>query len=76
MGSVVVKYALVVALFIVIVCGAYYSGYSIGASNTRVEYVTKEKEVIKYVAKETAIIHSKPNANRSVILERMRNNQL
>lgn len=76
MGSVVVKYALVIALFIVIVCGAYYSGYSIGASNTKVEYVTQEKEVIKYVAKETAIIHSKPNATREQILELMRRNML
>ena len=71
-----VRYALVIALFVVIVCGAYYSGYSIGASNTRVEYVTQEKEVIKYVAKEKAIIHSKPNATRDELLERMRNNQL
>ena len=63
-----VKYAVVIALFIVIVCGAYYSGYSIGSSNTRVEYVTKEKEVIKYVAKEKALIHSKPNATRNELV--------
>lgn len=76
MGSVVVKYALVIALFIAVIGGTYYSGYSAGSSNAKIEYVTKEKEVIKYVAKEKAIIYSKPNANRSVILERMRNNQL
>lgn len=71
-----VRYALVIALFIVIVCGAYYSGYSAGASNTKIEYVTKEKEVVKYVAKEKAIIHSKPNATRDELLERMRSGEL
>ena len=71
-----VKYALVIALFVVIVCGAYYSGYSAGSDNTKIEYVTQEKEVIKYVAKEKAIIHSKPNATREQILELMRRNML
>lgn len=76
MGSVVVKYALVIALFVVIVCGAYYSGYSAGSSNTKIEYVTKEKEVIKYVAKEKAIIYSKPNAARDELIGLYERNEL
>lgn len=70
------KYALVFALLVCLIGGAYYSGYTIGKSDTKIEYITKEKEVIRYVAKETAVIHSKPNASRSVIIKRMYNGEL
>lgn len=70
------KYAFYLLVLILIVCGAYYTGYRVGSSDKQVEYVTKEKEVIKYVAKETANIHAKPNATREQLLDLMKNNML
>ena len=72
----VIRYAVYIAFFIIIIAGAYYSGYKAGSGDTRVEYVTKEKEVIKYVAKEKAIIYSKPNAAREQLLDLMKSNVL
>lgn len=70
------KNAVVVAFFIIIVVGAYAFGYSSGKSNTTIQYITKEKEVIRYVAEETAKIHAKPNATRDELLELMHNGKL
>lgn len=72
----VVKYAICGAILCSIVGGAYYLGYKAGANNTRVEYVTKEKEVIRYIAKETANIQAKPNATKKQLLDLMKNNML
>lgn len=63
-----VRYAFYLVVFLVIIGGAYFAGYKLGSSNAKIEYVVKEKEVIKYVAKETAIIHSKPNAGRNELI--------
>lgn len=63
-----VKYAVYFAIFIAVVCGVYYSGYKAGASNTKIEYVTKEVEVVKYVSKEKSEIYSRPNATRSELI--------
>ena len=71
-----VKYAFCLVVFILIVGGAYYSGYCVGSSDTKVEYVTKEKEVIRYVARETANIQAKPNATKKQLLDLMKNNML
>ena len=70
------KNAVVIALFIIIVVGAYAFGYSSGKSNATIKYVTKEKEVIRHVAKETSKIHAQPNANRTQLLELMHDNKL
>lgn len=71
-----VRYAVYIALFIIIVAGAYFSGYKIGSSDTKVEYVTKEVEVIKYVEKKKADIYSRPNATRSELLDLLYANRL
>ena len=76
MGAVVVKYALVFALLVCLVGGAYYSGYTSGKSDTKIEYI--EKKVVEYVEtdKKKAAIYSKPNATREQILGLMKNNML
>ncbi len=56
------KYAIYSALLGVAILGAYYSGYAVGSRNVKIEYITKEKEVIKYVEKEKAKIYSSPAA--------------
>ena len=56
------KYAICGALLAAIVGGAYYSGYSIGKRDVKIEYITQEKEVVKYVEKEKAKIYSTPAA--------------
>lgn len=71
-----VKYAILVFVFILVVDGAYYAGYSVGSSDTKVEYVTKEIEVVRYVDKKKSDIYSKPNAGRDTLLELMRSNKL
>lgn len=70
------KYALLGIILAFAVLGAYYSGYAIGSRDVKIEYVVQEKEVIKYVSKEKAIIQSKPNAGRDELLERMYNCEL
>jgi hypothetical protein len=71
-----VKYAILVFVFILTVGGAYYLGYRVGSSDTRVEYITKEIEVVRYVDKKKSDIYSKPNASRDTLLELMRSNKL
>ena len=70
------KYAILVFVFILTVGGAYYLGYRVGGSDTRVEYITKEIEVVRYVDKKKSDIYSKPNASRDTLLELMRSNKL
>ena len=70
------KYAIFGSVLVAILLGTYYLGYRSGANNTRVEYVTKEKEVIRYIAKETANIQAKPNATKKQLLDLMKNNML
>lgn len=71
-----VKYAFYLLIFAFIVGGAYLAGYHVGKADTKVEYVTKEKEVIRYVSKETANIQAKPNATRSDLLKLLYDNKL
>lgn len=71
-----VKYAVYLVVFILIVAGAYLAGYHIGAADRQVEYVTKEVEVIKYVEKKKADIYSRRSATRPELLELMYNNKL
>ena len=70
------KYALLGIILALAVLGAYWSGYSAGKSNTTIEYITQEKEVIKYVAKEKAIIQSSRNAGRDELIELYASNEL
>ena len=41
---------------------SYYSGYAVGSRDVRIEYVTKEVEVVRYVDKKKAKIYSSPAA--------------
>lgn len=75
MGA-VMRYAICGVILCAVIGGAYYLGYSSGANNTRVEYVTKEVEVVRYVNKKKSDIYSKPNASRDALLKLMHDNKL
>lgn len=70
-----VKYAILVFVFILVVGGAYRAGYSVGSSDTKVEYVTKE--VVRYVEidKEKAAIYSTANISRDTALRMYSDNK-
>ena len=70
------KYAILGVVLAAILFGTYYLGYRSGANNTRVEYVTKEIEVIKYVDKKKSDIYSRPNASRAALIKLMQDNKL
>ena len=42
--------------------------YDIGKSHAKIKVVEKEKEVIRYVEKKKAVIHSRPNAGRDELV--------
>jgi hypothetical protein len=62
------RYAIGGIILAAVVAGAYYSGYSVGKRDVRIEYITQEKEVIKYVEKEKAKIYSTPNADTNTLI--------
>lgn len=56
-------------LMVVCLCFAFYEvGKRVGASETKVQIVTQEKEVIRYVEKKKSNIQSKPNAPRDELV--------
>ena len=58
---------------IALLCFVFFElGESQGKKQAKIEIITKEIEVIKYVEKKRAEIHSQPNAGRDTLLERMR----
>ena len=56
------KYAVCCALLAIAILCSYYSGYAVGSRDVRIEYVTKEVEVVRYVDKKKAKIYSSPAA--------------
>ena len=72
MTNKIVKVVVILAM-ITTLCFAFYK---LGKSNAKIEIVTKEIEVIKYVEKKKANIYTKPNASRSELIKRMRNGML
>lgn len=62
------KYAIFVGILLLVVSGTYYTGYRVGSSDTKIEYI--EKEVIKYVEVEKAksAIYSSANIDRDTAL--------
>lgn len=59
-----------------VAAGAYWSGYAVGSRDVKIEYVVREKEVIKYVEKKKADIYVKPNASRIDLLQLMHDGKL
>lgn len=70
------RYAIFGSVLVAILFGTYYLGYRSGANNARVEYVTKEIEVVRYVDKKKSDIYSRRSATRPELLELMYNNKL
>lgn len=67
--GVVMRYVVCGALLGLAIAGAYYGGYAVGSRDVKIEYITQEKEVIKYVEKEKAKIHSTPAASPNDIVQ-------
>lgn len=60
----------VLLVMVICLCFAFYEvGKKVGASETKVQIVTQEKEVIRYVEKKKSNIQSKPNANRDELVQ-------
>lgn len=70
------RYAIYIALFVLVIVGAFYSGMAIGKRDVQIEYITQEKEVIKYVEKEKAKIYSTPIAVSSDLIWLFNNGKL
>lgn len=70
------RYAVYIAVSILVLVGVYFSGYFAGKDNAKIEYIEKQVEVIKYVEKKKADIYSKPNATRDELLKLMQSNKL
>lgn len=69
------RYAIFGSVLVAILFGTYYLGYRSGTNNARVEYVTKEIEVVKYVNKEKSAIYSASNITRDNAIRLLENNQ-
>lgn len=72
----VMRYAIYLVIFLLVISGAYLAGYHIGAADRQVEYVTKEIEVIKYVDKKKSDIYSRRSATRPELLKLMYDGKL
>lgn len=70
------KYAIYITFFTLAIVGAFYSGMAIGKRDVKIEYITQEKEVIKYVEKEKAKIYSTPIAVPSDLIWLFNNGKL
>ena len=74
--SVWIKYALPVVISLIAALGIYYSGYVAGKRNAELKVVKETVEVVKYVEKQKAQIHSQPNIGRDGALRLLNNNIL
>ena len=71
-----IKYAIPVIVSLLAGLGIYYSGYMAGKNNAELKVVTEKVEVVKYVEKQKAQIHSQPNVSRDGALQLLNNNIL
>ena len=62
------RYVVCGALLALAMLGCYYSGYAVGSRDVKIEYVTKEVEVIKYVEKQKNKIYSSPIADADSLI--------
>ena len=65
-----------IIVIIVAVLVLIFGAYCLGRSHAKTEIITKRVEVIKYVEKKKAAIYSKPNLERTTLLELMREGKL
>lgn len=64
-----VRYAIFVTLFVIVLAGAYIAGYNNGESNTTAKLATQGREVVRYVYKKSSEIYSQPNISRDSALQ-------
>ena len=55
---------------------AFLCGYGLGKKNQKIQYITKEIEVVKKVAQKRAVIQSRPHITRDTALKLMRESKL
>lgn len=70
------KYAIPVVICLLILVGAYASGYMAGKRNAELKVVKETVEVVKYVEKQKAQIYSAPDINRDTALRLFHDNIL
>lgn len=70
------KYAIPVVICLLVLAGAYISGYMAGKHNTELKVVKETVEVVKYVEKQKAQIYSAPDINRDTALQLFNDNIL
>lgn len=63
-------------LIIVAIVWAFICGYALGQKNQKIQYITKEIEVVKKVAQKRALIQSRPHITRDTALKLMREGKL
>lgn len=66
------RYAVGFVLFAVALGGAYL----LGRSHAEVRIVKEQVEIVKYVSRERAEVHAKPNAGRAELLKLMYDGKL
>lgn len=64
-----------IASVIGILLAIFICGYYIGSQNKKIEYITKEVEVVKYVDREKSAIYSASNITRDTAIRLLENNQ-
>lgn len=76
-GVVVMKNTIICGIIVVFILATIcFACYKMGKSQAKVEVITKEIEVIKYVERKKASIQAKPNAARFDLLKLMHEGQL
>ena len=55
---------------------SFLCGYWVGSNHRKIQYITKEIEVVKQISQERAKIYSRPHITRDTALKLMRENIL
>lgn len=67
------RYAICGAFLALAIIGAYYSGYSIGKRDAKLEIIVEENKNVKATDKKKSDIYSKPSVNRDSALQLFHN---
>lgn len=77
LGVVVMKNTIICGIIgLFMLASICFACYKMGKNQVKVEVITKEIEVIKYVERKKASIQARPNAARSDLLKLMHEGQL
>ena len=66
----------VIIMLSAIILWSFGCGYWLGKGHQKIEYITKEIEVVKTVSKKKAVIQARPHIDRDTALKLMYDNKL